>query len=209
MQKKIHKKTRHTTILNSQKAMISVDFLFSFLIVMGLTYLILALAFSLSFVELTQYISFSAARSYYAANETKSLQTEQAKKKYSILVKNSVWAHFFNKLSWFKIDNTDGIVKDPDYSFSNQFQGRSQLFTGVSTTFTTKLLAFNLPFIGSTYDATKNKEPGFITKISSYLGREPSAEECRRYGKERSHVLRRACVDCSNFKVIVIADNGC
>lgn len=195
-------------ILNSQKAMISVDFLFSFLIVMGLTYLILALALSLSFVELTQYISFSTARSYYAANKNQTLQRQQAEQKYRSLVAHDAWAHFFKKLSWFKIDSADSVIKNRDSYFNNQFEGQPELFTGASTKFTTKLLAFNIPFIGSTAPE-EDEDPGFTTKISSYLGREPNAEECRNFNRERIKILKSLCRNCDNFKAFSIADNGC
>lgn len=196
--------------LASDKASISVDFLFSFLIVMGLAYLILALSFTLSFIEITQYISFSTARSYYASHATKEEQRQQAENKYNELINNPVWAHFFNKISWFKIDNAENIIVSGNQSntyTAQDHQGQPEMFTGASTFFISKLLAFSLPFIGSTSD--EETTSGFETQISSFLGRAPSIKECQNFNDKRSEILQGSCLDCDNIKITSIADNGC
>lgn len=202
IQKKIYKD------FTSEKASISVDFLFSFLIVMGLTYLILTLAFTLSFIEITQYITFSTARSYYASHKTQQEQRQQAENKYTALTTNPVWQHFFTKIAWFKIDSADDVIVSGDQNskYSSQSKGQVEMFTGASTSFTSKLLAFNLPLIGSTTD--EDSEKGFKTQISSFLGRAPSLEECQKFNKERSQKLKAKCgAKCET--ITPIADNGC
>lgn len=200
------KPTKKHILLKSEKATISVDFLFSFLIVMGLTYLILALSFTLSFIEVTQYITFSTARSYYASHKSKKEQLQQAENKYKQLVNNLAWQHFFNKISWFKIDPAEGIIKNNDAQYTSQAQGQSEMFTGASTSFVSKLLAFNLPLIGST-EGDEDEERGFKTKISSFLGRAPTISECKEFQKRRNQLLKADCTGCTDIHII--ADNGC
>ncbi|MBE8221287.1 MAG: hypothetical protein HAW60_01000 [Bdellovibrionales bacterium] len=200
--------------LSSEKASISVDFLFSFVLVMGLTYLILALSLTLSFIEVTQYITFSAARSYYASHNTPQDQEQQAKNKYNSLRKDTAWSHFFDKISWFKIDSADNVVfilsdsisKNHEYA-NKDTGGQPGMFQGVSTFFISKLLDFSLPFIGKTKGAEEQKESGFRTKISSFLGREPSALECKDFEKERAYKLSKQ--SGSVTPVFQISDNGC
>lgn len=198
--------------LTSDKASISVDFLFSFLIVMGLTYLILALSFTLSFIEITQYITFSTARSYYASHTTKSEQKQQAENKYNELINNPAWAHFFNKMAWFKIDNAENIIINNHPEYTSQARGQSEMFTGASTFFISKLLAFNLPLLGNTKNEEDEEESGFKTQISSFLGRAPTSTECQNFNKERSEKLKNTCQDtggCPYIEISTMADNGC
>lgn len=200
--------TKHKTIslLKDNKASISVDFLFSFLIVMGLTYLILALSFTLSFIEITQYITFSTARSYYASHKSKKEQLQQAEKKYTELIKNPAWTHFFNKTAWFEVDPSHGIIKDRHHDYVSQARGQAEMFTGASTSFISKLLAFNLPLFGSTQSDEEEGE-SFKTQVSSFLGRAPTINECLKFQERRNEILKKDCQGCG--VIHVIADNGC
>ncbi|MBE8162912.1 MAG: hypothetical protein HAW63_02875 [Bdellovibrionaceae bacterium] len=193
----------------SNKGMISVDYLFSFLIVMGLTYLILALSFTLSFIEITQYITFSAARSYYASHTSEKMQRQRAELQYNTLKTHPVWSHFFNNknLAWFKIaPSTEIIISgSQNQQYTTHALGQVQMFTGASTPFVSKLLAFNLPLIGRT-QSEGEEESGFKTKVSSFLGREPSTKECQDFQKERSKKLKSLCGNCT---VVNLSDNGC
>ncbi len=50
---------------------ITIDFIFALITVFGLSTLLFALTFTLSVVEIVQYITFSSARSFYAAHLNK------------------------------------------------------------------------------------------------------------------------------------------
>ena len=90
---------------------------------------------------------------------------------------------------------------------------------GVRVNFKAKILDFNVPLLGST--SSELGSEGFSAKLSSFLYREPTSDECFKFNVQRRKWIldlrsdsgkkfRRA--ESHGFrsdKVTIIADNGC
>ncbi len=204
--------------MRSERGFITVDFLFAFVLVLSFSALLFALTLTLTVAEITQYITFSAARNYYAAHQDEAEQEMLARQKFSQLVDNKVLSPLY-KNGWFIIDKTleQGTnIKDLSVAYKDYAEsaGDPNTFWGVGTSFTAKILDFNVPFYGSTNDGNTG---GFKTFIASYLGREPTASECYNFNTQRWASIRALdtggaapySTGTDPTKYVVVTDNGC
>lgn len=182
---------------SSDSGTISLDFLLSFVVVMGFSYILLAIALTLSFVEVVQYISFSSARAYFVSHFTQERQSSSSDQKLNKLLANKEWAHFFDKGGWFEIDTTVPLERHREADGSDV--NRKNIFLGRRVRMKINLLNINIPFVGS------STEDALTTPISSLLGRESSMQECVEFMKGRNEVLGSEY----GIRPIWIADNGC
>lgn len=208
--------------LNSQSGMITLDFLFAFVLVMGFAGLLFALTLTLTVVELTQYITFASARNYSAGHINVIYQEQQARLKYKELTEGSVFAPLYSN-GWFEIDKPEAaLVGDatqmfPEYKPSTPEE--PNLFYGVGTKFIARMLEFNIPFFGSTTDEGDGQGSGFKTFVASYLGRDVTTNEClnffnsQRWEKIRALPVSGAspysALTPANEAYVVVTDNGC
>ncbi|MEI7973387.1 MAG: hypothetical protein WCH11_03370 [Bdellovibrio sp.] len=201
--------------MKPQSGQITIEFLFSLILALGMFSLLFAISFTLTMVEITQYVVFSSTRAMIAANLDPETQTEVARQKYEQLVgRPSSPAHSLFNGSWFRLSSSreldirTGVNRD----FSSDLAGgrdSKNIFTGVSTLLSSQLLNINIPFLGSTSGGDDN---AFSTRVNTILIREPSQKECFTWYSERAQALLEVPSSRGFYKpdqLLRMEDNGC
>ncbi len=176
--------------MTNQKGFVTTEFLIAIAIAFGLTILTFAMTFTLSTVEVVQYLVYSASRAHAAGNLNVAAQKSAAQAKYEQLKSSVALKPLFNG-NWFEISdsrnleirsgNGDNFEKDyPSADGANKPN-----MQGVRTSFTAKILEMRWPFIGS----VTPEDGGFTTRLNAIIIREVSHEECVNYMKERVNAL--------------------
>lgn len=196
--------------MRNQAGFITIDFIFAVVLIIGLTALLFCISLTLTTAEITQYITFAAARNYVAGHLDEDHQKQRAIAKYKELVSNKVFAPLF-KNGWFQVSGEpqvgDMTQLIPAYAPSS---GDPNLFWGAGTNFTAKILDFNIPLFGSS-----NPDGGgaddFKTFMGSYLGRDVSQSECMDFMSKRWGAIQSLGNGYSTAQgtYVVFADNGC
>jgi hypothetical protein len=183
------------TPLRGEKGMITVDFLFSIVLILGFAGLMFVMCFTLSLASVTQYITFASARNYFAANITEDQQRLKANQKYAELISNPVFKPLYTN-GWFLIDATPFIGDNTQVipGFQAGAGGGFNKFWGVGTHFTAAVLDMNVPFFGSTAPDSDGSGSQFVTYMGSYLGREPTTQECLEFTNARWNAIRNLSV---------------
>lgn len=207
-----------TLVIRNQSGLITVDFIFSMVLILGLSGLLFVLSFTLSMASITQYVTFSAARNYFAAHLTEEAQILRGQSKYQELSQNPVLKPLFTN-GWFKIDGQatigDHTQVVPEYQQAAQGVNK---FWGAGVNFVASVLDFNIPFFGSTAPDGDGSGSGFKTYIGSYLGREPSTQECLAFAAQRWSAIRnlKSSSGTANYgmasdggRFYIQADDGC
>jgi hypothetical protein len=181
-------------ILNNERGLMTIDFMFSMVLILGLSSLLFVLTFTLSIASVTQYVTFAAARNYVVAHLDQTTQETRAVAKYKELISNPVFRPLYNN-GWYKVDAEPNVGDHtkiiPEY---DQAAGDVNKFWGVGTSFTAAVLEFKIPFYGSTQPDGDGSGDGFKTYMGSYLGREPTTEECLQFTAARWTAIRNLTV---------------
>jgi hypothetical protein len=194
----------------NERGVLTLDFIFALTIVFGFTAVFFAVSVTLSMVEVTQYISFAAARTYAGAHENIRAQDALAHKKFAELMATPIFRGLYG-LGWFtagplNVGNFNSLYQQPSDEDSDTFVGaRIPIYA--------QMLRVRVPFLGST--ATK-AETGKAT-VSSYLSREVTTEECReQFNRARYKNLKALQVGgkavygaLPTSTEALITDNGC
>lgn len=207
-------------MIRSQRGALTIDFLFAFVLIMTFSILLFALTMTLTVAEMTQYITFASARNYFAAHESEIEQSKLGSLKYKQLTENNAFAPLYTN-GWFIIEKAPKIGALSKTVF-NQYQQPGpedpDLFWGVATDFTAKILDFKAPLFGSTSPDGDGSGSGFKTVLASYLGREPTSNECYNFNINRWRVIRTLDIPSgaapystgtSDGSYFVVSDNGC
>jgi hypothetical protein len=178
------------SIQNSQNGFISVDFIFAITIAFSMSIVVFAMTYTLSVIEVTQYLVYSSARAHAASNADQSAQVAAAKAKYAKLLAdnglNSVYAN-----GWFTVTAANQLdIRSGDRNFENDYpaaqDSNREVFTGVRTNLRANILELNLPLVGS---IAPEDGDGFTTRVAGILIREPSTEECRNFYKQKAEKI--------------------
>lgn len=156
------------------------DFLFAMTLAAVLCMLMFAFTTTLSMIQISQYVAFSAARAQAAAHQEPSRQIELARAKFESF-RNSrsfpALAPLFNN-GWFEIDPKNLEIKtggsDGDFNDDYGYQNNTLPQTGVRFQLQAKILMMNLPLMGQV-----TQEDDFTTYVTGFIFREPTASECR------------------------------
>jgi hypothetical protein len=216
-------------ILKNNRGVLTIDYMFSFMLVSGFLLLIITLSATLSVVEVTQYITYASARNYFAANISEAEQKSSAARKFMELKNSDVLAPLYRG-GWFTLNDDDVIIdyniaqKYPQFSgydnASVQFNPEGKnLFHGTVALFNAKILAFQIPFFGSTKtnaSGQDTEESSFSSYIGSYLGREPTFDESNRFNQQRWQFIKSLSQTegapysqaGNDQRYVVINDNG-
>lgn len=180
--------------MKNQRGMITVDFLFAIVLIMGFTTLLFVMTFTLSVASVVQYVTFAAARTYGVAHLDRALQEERGQAKYRELTRHPVLRPLFSN-GWYKV-NPEANVGDHTEIITEYQEAASEKnqFWGVGTDFVAMVLDFQIPFYGSTAPDGDGSGSGFKTYMGSYLGREPTAAECINFVAGRWRAIRRLAV---------------
>lgn len=203
--------------MRNQRGIITVDFLFSMVLILGLASLMFVLTFTLSVASVTQYVTFAAARNYFPAHIDQASQEKRAKDKYTELINHPVFKPLYTN-GWYKVEAQPNIGDHtkiiPGYSDASQGTNK---FWGVGTSFVAPVLAFKIPFYGDTTAGADDTGEGFKTYMGSYLGREPTTDECIQFTNARWEKIRNLPVNggsaystgTSNAGYFPMTDDGC
>lgn len=207
-------------IIRNEKGVVTVDYLFSLILVGGFCFIIFALSLTLSVVESIQYVTYSSARNYFSAAMNESEQRDNAYLKFQSLASSDALAPLLTS-GWFElagvptigdVGNNQGPLSD--YKAHDVSQN---LFNGTVVYFVSKVLEFNIPFYGSTVNDELRGGDEFGAYIGSYLGREVSQEECEDFLRVRWEKIKAlstgSAAPYSEAKgdnyYVGFADNGC
>ncbi len=177
--------------LRNERGILIVDFMFSMVLILGLSGLLFVLCFTMSVASMTQYITFATARNYTVGHITQAQQVERANAKYNELIAHPVMKPLYNN-GWFAVDARPGVGDHTQLipGFTEATQGVNK-FWGAGTSFTANVLAFSIPGFGSTTPDDDGSGDGFKTYMGSYLGREPTTEECLNFTNNRWNGIKQ------------------
>ncbi len=218
--------------ISNQSGFIIADFLFAFVMVISCGLLIFALTFSLATVEISQYIVWSTARNFSAANTNEQAARAQAQKKFDSLADKFplISGRGAQGTPWFslsaavigdlaKIDPDLATVLKSDKLNKDFSQEARQPWIGVKSNLELKLLSgVRVPFLGK---VTGDKDV-FTFPIRAFVLRHPSQDECFSFfSKEKRYdlgiqKLKSSEAEGDKFapaadanKYVAIEDNGC
>lgn len=212
------KKTNTFRILVNEKGFLAADFLFSIVIASGLCVVFFCVTFTLSMVEVGQYIAYSVTRAHMAGHKTQDDQEKAAKTKFNSLQKNKVLNPLFSN-GWFEITNLDVRgAGTTGKDFSERYPGEGEPSrgvpqVGVRLNFEAKMLDIKVPLLGST-DPEGN---GFKTFLTGLMIREPTVEECQNQIKNDRYKailgldprFEQIAGSASESEYVPMEDNGC
>ena len=167
------------------KGSLTVQFLLGFVLILSFVALFLMMTLTLSVSEIVQYITYSSSRQLFLGHSDKSAQIEKAKKKYDKLTKEDFQFKFDDNFL-IKITPVDDWGPNTFRGLNNSQAGfavqpnEPNLFYGVWTDFNPKLLS-----VDTLWGSTDIPDPELKTTIGSYLGREPTKDECEKFNQER------------------------
>lgn len=219
--------------LNNQSGFMMAEFLFSLTLVAGCGIIIFGLTFSLATIEISQYIVWSTARNYSAANTTEPYARIQATTKFNNLADqfpkltgrgagaNSPWFNLtdvsIGDLATSNGGDADLIAKlssDKDNKDQGGYGERRQPWIGAKASLELKLFAsLNVPFLGPiATDKTK-----FTFPIRAFILRHPSQKECYDfYSASQRYSLgiqklepQMASLPDGSSSYVPMEDNGC
>ncbi len=165
------------------------------------------MSFTLSMVEVAQYITFSSARSFHSANVSEEAQKDLGRQKYAELKGAGIFKTIL-KTGWI----TMGDIELGNFSdeYQDDVAGANAIFVGARVPFRSTVLNLRLPFLGNTAQDSSTGS----AKLNAYLMREVSTEECRenftrhRLEKLKSLDPRYNSVPTQGAEAL-ITDNGC
>ena len=185
----------------SGRGSLTVQFLLGFSLIIFFIMLFTAMTATLALSEVTQYITFASARALFLSHENKFKQEEAAQEKYKEL--KDIFKVFFQGTA-FKIEDEGNLGLQTAYPSSNT---SPYLFYGVWTFFKPKLLVVN-----TLWGGTEEPESYFDATIGSYLGREPTQENCDTFNQKRGQfIISNQPSSSYSFPNItpIGSDNGC
>lgn len=190
----------------NQRGALTLDFVFALIVVGGISIVLLSLSFTLFVSQIGQYVAFATSRVYFAGHISKEKQTELAEQKFQQLMRDPNIRRFFGK-GWFD------LTYEKSDDFANEYSSESEkdVFIGTRLNFKASILNTPIPVIGS-----GDNEGAFSTKLTSFLGREPSDQECWDFIKERWNLIQALVPEAANLgqqggagDYVPLTDNGC
>ncbi len=176
------------SMLRSNSGFIIADFLFSFVLVIGIGIVIFGLTFSLATIEVAQYIVWSSARNFAAGNVSESAASNQATLKFNnlsqqfpLLTGQGATGSAWFTLDEYKVGNLARIDQDLSAKIAVDLPNRDpnneerQPWIGASAKIYLKLFAgLQIPFLGKIATDTST----FAFPVRAFIIRSPSQAEC-------------------------------
>lgn len=194
----------------SCRGSLTVQFLLGFVLILTFIMLFASITLTLTTSEITQYITYTTSRHLFLSSGDINLQEEAANDKYLSLRNHAHLKKLFSK-KLFIIKNN--LEFDNGLGINKRFQTNTDipnLFYGAWTDFTPKILE-----VDTLWGSTEEKQSFFKTTIGSYLGREPSIQECQNFVQKRWDLIRQKHQSYGgqyispHSKYKVFMDNGC
>lgn len=191
----------------NQRGLLTMDFLFAMVLILGMTLVLMTFSMALSAVEMVQYMAFASSRAYFAGNLTEAKQKDQGKAKFRELLQTPGIGNLL-KPQWIQVSMDRGEPTN-FYDVYGSSPGETGSFIGVRVNYTPKFLEFSIPFYGS---IQAQSGTGFSSFVTSFLGREPSSEECSTFMANRWNLIQSLSSrfqGAADTKYYPIDDNGC
>ena len=185
-------------ILTDNRGLLTVQFILATFISLSIIIMLFMLSITFVHISVTQYMSYSTARRLSLGDESKDKQIALAKAHYV-----NLRGQFFKPSAyhgpgqWFEISPS---LQDGDLGFASGCPGASQRITGVSyprnpqadrclfygvrIKFKSNVTDFRIP--GLIDERTQNE----MANVMSFLGREPSQEECKNFFRDKEQQLK-------------------
>ena len=194
-----------------QGGFIAAEFIFAIMIAAGISIVFFAINFTMSMAEVAQYIAFSTARAYAAADVTIADQEANGRGKFNSLLNKPAIRGLFNNPDggWFKLTNLE-LRGDSSSNFDSEYSESRIPQSGIRFKFTPKLLNLRIPLIGNT--TTDGEDYG--ATINGLIIREPSQEECKKQVQARYDTIvtidsRFSDLAKDTSSYMPLEDNGC
>jgi hypothetical protein len=205
-------KSHRKSAWRNERGVLTLDFIFAMTIGMSFAMIFFALTLTLSLVEVTQYVSFSVARTAWGAHETRQQQAALGDLKYAELMDRPVFKAVFGK-NWFALGRPQ--YGDPVNGFNTEYPEDpaedNATYFGARIRIEAKILDINIPMLGR----SKTKPETGTANVQTFLGREVTTEECReQFNRNRwagIQALSSAYTPPGdpNIALFVMTDNGC
>lgn len=197
----------------NNKGFVAAEFIFTFVLVISCGLIVFALTFSLMTIEVSQYITWSAARAYSSGNLTKIANQDAGRTKFANL--SSVFP-LLTKGSWFSLSMEPyGVPQlqniDPKNSMVTGAGEPRHPWLGVNSKIELKLFkSLQVPFLGP---ITKD-ETLFDFQLHAFIFRNPSQRECLDFIETKFNSIKSlpdfSSLPSSNrYKDFAHEDNGC
>ncbi|MEQ1875538.1 MAG: hypothetical protein ABL958_02765 [Bdellovibrionia bacterium] len=193
-------------MVGNNRGGLTLDFIFALVLVTGLSGLLLAIGLTLAMVEASQYIAFATSRVYFGGHADPETQAALAEAKFIKLTSIKSFKTLFSN-GWFELKD------NPQRDFRSEYPDTPEAgntFVGARLLFNAKMLDFRIPFFGSTGGDGK----GFKANITSFLGREPTFQECMQFMEGRIERIKN--LSGANWSElgsaqdwVISTDNGC
>ncbi|MFK8136830.1 MAG: hypothetical protein AB8E15_00590 [Bdellovibrionales bacterium] len=184
-------------LIKDESGSLTVDFVFGLMIVMASFAIFFALTFTLSTIEVAQYIAFSSSRTFAAAHQDPATQESRAQAKFDSLLSRAPFKGLFSRNGWFRLDyQKSGSMLDEFPETSGDFT--NALFIGSKLEFRSLIMEIEMPVLGISGD-------GLRSPIYSFLGREVSFSECKNFFNNRWNNIKN--IDSSYSSVSSNSDN--
>ncbi|MBC86304.1 MAG: hypothetical protein CL677_03915 [Bdellovibrionaceae bacterium] len=205
-------------ILQDNKGFLAMDFIFGLVLVVGMMVIMTFFAFTLTTIEVAQYIVFSTARVGAVAHGTPNEAATKAQEKFQNIASQPAFA-YLNNPNIFSFDSLftgpiAGQVGDGFDGYGKQEAGEPSMNWGATAVLTPILLDFNLPYFGASTSNSGNPQE-LATTITSFLGRSPSQGECIRFNNQENRWAQGILSLANEYSAAPVVryyrmeDNGC
>lgn len=170
--------------LQNQSGSLTVELIFGIMTALGVGLTLFVVSFSLTTIEISQYIAFASARAQAAANKDVQEQINRGKEKYTN-IKDKIFSA--DSVNWFEFSSPN-TAYNWNSNWPSKFPGENTLDIGGGQTFpwapnrgfgfnvTLKILGVKLPILGSA-----GEKDSFQTFISALVLRQPSHADCTEF----------------------------
>ncbi|MEC9283478.1 MAG: hypothetical protein VX642_12245 [Bdellovibrionota bacterium] len=193
-------------ILKDESGSIAVDFTFGLTLAIVSMGVFFAISLTLSMVELTQYVAFATSRTYHAGHLSQATQAARGDKKLRNLLSTEPFKTMLKESGWFEVKVEDSALGNYATEFNAADPRGRDIFEGAKLTFTADILDMSFPIIGG------NSDGPFTTNVFSFLGREPSTQECmENFFKQKTNLIQGLgyTYPVNASAISVVPDNGC
>ena len=170
----------------SNKGIVTIPFLLVLFIILFLTLSLLGVAMTLVHISVSQYMSYSTARKLSLSGKSELDQKDKAEAHYKQLREQFFAPNAFTQATdWFKISKTLnkqqqlGSFPGDFLNDSSKKAGYRRMFYGAGMDFSTRILKLEVPGL---LEGNAKAPP---LRIISFLGREPSKDECQEFNEKR------------------------
>ena len=161
----------------SDKGLLTIDFIFSFLVVWGLMMAFLLMSFTLMMSSVAQYVIFATNRAHIAGHIDTSKQDQMGQRKFERLIDALRPMVSTGTQSWFRFEL--------EFPVQPQQLGQTQQKYGFKLNYTaTVARETSFPIIGGPADGSAGVNFGRAT-LKAYMYREPSTTECLDFNDRR------------------------